>query len=338
VKLEPIARRQTPVRVTRAFVGRAGRVAGEHCSGLPAGDAHQVILGAAVGQSTHHMGPGSSGASVRSVDCGSVDYDWAASVLAQYVQFIDDAKKAPWLSKDRRDAVRELKALRSTVNNILRSLGPGLGSITGPSLPVGTADAELVQRALHLIAGSRIMDGAQEQLGYPALPLPLLHRLVFAPARLLWGSGNYRHAVSDAATNVSNFAQTRLGRHDISDKDLMAQAFSDKEPEQGKPRLRCPGDPASQDVRSQQNGALIFSQGCFQAIRNPAHHMTGDWNPVMAFEQLAALSIVARWVSEWDLVQCVSPEPQVDPAKVAEVWFAQQASRQAGTVSDTATS
>jgi hypothetical protein len=36
------------------------------------------------------------------------------------------------------------------------------------------------------------------------------------------------------------------------------------------------------------------AQGCFQAIRNPAHHLTGDWNPVTAAEQLATLSLVAR--------------------------------------------
>ena len=88
-----------------------------------------------------------------SVDCGSVDYDWAASVLAQYVQLSDEAQKAPWLSKDRRDAAKRLKGLRSTVNNILRVLGPGLGSIAGPSLPVGTADAGRVVRAMHLIEG-----------------------------------------------------------------------------------------------------------------------------------------------------------------------------------------
>jgi hypothetical protein len=89
----------------------------------------------------------------------------------------------------------------------------------------------------------------------------------------------------------------------------MAQAFSDKPPEQGKPRLRCPGDQQSMTVRSMQQGALLMAQGCFQAIRNPAHHLTGDWNPVTAAEQLATLSVVARWVRHWDLAEYIPPPP-----------------------------
>jgi len=66
--------------------------------------------------------------------------------------------------------------------------------------------------------------------------------------------------------------------------------------------------------------------------------MTGDWNPVVASEHLVALSIVARWVSEWDLLQYVRPQPQIDTVKLYEYWLAQQGSRQASTISDTSTS
>ena len=38
------------MRIAGAFVGRARRVAGEHRSRLPAGEAHQVTLGTAAGQ------------------------------------------------------------------------------------------------------------------------------------------------------------------------------------------------------------------------------------------------------------------------------------------------
>ncbi len=39
-----------PVSIPRAFAGGPGRVAGEHRPRLPAGEAHQVPLGAAIGQ------------------------------------------------------------------------------------------------------------------------------------------------------------------------------------------------------------------------------------------------------------------------------------------------
>jgi len=41
--------------------------------------------------------------------------------------------------------------------------------------------------------------------------------------------------------------------------------------------------------------------GTFQAVRNPAHHSVGDGEPVAAFEDLVALSKVARWVDTWYL-------------------------------------
>jgi hypothetical protein len=58
-----------------------------------------------------------------------------------------------------------------------------------------------------------------------------------------------------------------------------------------------------------QQGALAMAQGCFQAIRNPAHHLTGDWNPVTATEHLTVLSVVARWVRHWDVVRYAPPPP-----------------------------
>jgi hypothetical protein len=106
---------------------------------------------------------------------------------------------------------------------------------------------------------------------------------------------------------VNDFAQRRLGRHDISGKDLMAQAFTTKEPEQGKKRLRCPGNPKSETIRSQQEGAIAFASGSMQLIRNPAHHLNGDWNPVTAFEHLAALSIIARQIESWNLDWYIPP-------------------------------
>lgn len=118
--------------------------------------------------------------------------------------------------------------------------------------------------------------------------------------------------VNDAATHLNTFVQSRIGRDDISDKDLMAQAFSDKPPEEGKARLRCPGNPVNETVRSQQEGARSFSIGVFQAIRNPAHHLTGDWNPSLAFHHLVALSQVAYWFRHWSIDRYRPPPPDLN--------------------------
>lgn len=138
------------------------------------------------------------------------------------------------------------------------------------------------------------------------------------PAIALWKAGKFRQAVNDAATRLNAFTQTRLDRHDVSDKELMAQAFDEKPPQPGKPRLRCPGDHGTMSVRSMQHGAMLMAMGVFQAIRNPSAHLTGDWNPVTAAEQVGALSVVARWVRHWDVVRYVPPPQDLsvlsDPA------------------------
>jgi Protein of unknown function (Hypoth_ymh) len=81
----------------------------------------------------------------------------------------------------------------------------------------------------------------------------------------------------------------------------MAMAFNPKGPEKDRPRLRCPGDPNTDTVKSLQEGAHLTAMGCILAIRNPATHETGDGNPITCAEQLATLSMVARLVRNWNL-------------------------------------
>lgn len=42
---------------------------------------------------------------------------------------------------------------------------------------------------------------------------------------------------------------------------------------------------------------MAFAEGCYAAIRNPSSHdVQGDLEETDALEQLAALSVVARWI------------------------------------------
>ncbi len=70
-------------------------------------------------------------------------------------------------------------------------------------------------------------------------------------------------AVSDAATSLNSFTQNRLGRHDISDEDLMGEAFTDRDPRarQAPPAVsrRSPSRRAlghSRSTPSRQRGTL----------------------------------------------------------------------------------
>jgi hypothetical protein len=244
----------------------------------------------------------------------------AYRVLDEYRALVEQAQKQPWPSKDRRASVKALNGNAPMVSFYLRELLPDIAPVTGTFLNDHANALPRVRRALALLKAWHEMapsDDDEDDAVPPLLPFEAMDWLVSHPAELLWEAGKYRQAVNDAATRLNAFTQDRLGRHDVSDSHLMAQAFSDKDPEPGQPRLRCPGDPASMTVRSMQRGAMFMSMGVFQAIRNPAAHMTGDWNPVTAAEQLAVLSIVARWVRHWDVVTYIPPLPDSKALSIA---------------------
>jgi uncharacterized protein (TIGR02391 family) len=136
----------------------------------------------------------------------------------------------------------------------------------------------------------------------PTMAADALHPLVWDAASKLWNDGHYGSAVQRAATFLNAHVQDLVGRRDISDNALMAQAFSLSAPEADKPRLRWPGDDSDLTVKAMRSGLLQFAQGCFMAIRNPATHSTDDMPQQEALEQLAVLSTLARWVDQCELV------------------------------------
>jgi hypothetical protein len=239
----------------------------------------------------------------------------AHRALDQYQALVEQAQKQPWATKDRRATMKAVNGNLRMVNFYLLELLPDIAPITGTSLSYHADALPRVRRALDLLkswSDMVVSNEDEDAVAQPLLPFVSMDWLVSGSIWELWQADKYRQAVNEAATRLNAFTQDRLGRHDASDSDLMAQAFSDKEPERGKPRLRCPGDHTKMTVQSMQRGAMLMSMGAFQAIRNPAAHLTGDWNPVTAAEYLAALSIVARWVRHWDVVRYVPPPPDLN--------------------------
>jgi hypothetical protein len=143
----------------------------------------------------------------------------------------------------------------------------------------------------------------------PRLSADLLHPLVWDAARTFWSDGYRRAAVQQACIALNAWIQERLGRTDVSDGGLMAQAFSTSDPEDGKPRLRWPGDQTDRTVRSMQSGILQYAQGCFSAIRNPSAHSPSELDESTALIQLASLSQLAAWTEQCSVVTTRSPEP-----------------------------
>lgn len=131
----------------------------------------------------------------------------------------------------------------------------------------------------------------------PNLNAARMHRWVWDGARSLWAPRHFREAVSAAAVKVNAETQNKVKRFDISESKLFQESFSLKDPEPNKPRLRLMPNDGSDTHKSLHEGVIAFATGCYRAIRNPAAHVQlADLSEDEALEQLAAFSILARWV------------------------------------------
>jgi Protein of unknown function (Hypoth_ymh) len=104
--------------------------------------------------------------------------------------------------------------------------------------------------------------------------------------------------------------QQKRGHHDKSDAGLCREFFSLDKPAPGRPRLRFGGYTRTDMTwRSRQQGAMEFGAGCFEGIRNPAAHEHGlVLSEQVALEQLAAFSLLARWIDECEVEKAHSDE------------------------------
>jgi hypothetical protein len=162
------------------------------------------------------------------------------------------------------------------------------------------------EAAIRCVAKIRTRDQLGELLGDvgPELQATKLHRWVWDAARPQWDSGHFGEAVGAAARNVNSQLQSKVDRRDLSDSKLVRDTFSTKPATDGHPRLRLAPPDQSEGYTSLQEGAGHFGAGCYQAIRNPVAHdpqVAPGMEEQLALEQLAAFSILARWIESAEL-------------------------------------
>ncbi|GAA4360330.1 TIGR02391 family protein [Microbacterium rhizosphaerae] len=164
---------------------------------------------------------------------------------------------------------------------------------------------EGIRRAEYALGKLRTEKETRDILGStaPTMQADALHPLIWGAAWKRWESEHYSDAVQKSATALSGYVKDQTGRYELGDADLMSQAFSLAAPQAGKPRLRWPGNDDDLTVKSMRPGILNMAQGVFAAIRNPAAHSTDEIPKQEALEQLATLSILARWIERCDLVK-----------------------------------
>ncbi len=142
-----------------------------------------------------------------------------------------------------------------------------------------------------------------EKLGdnAPDMDAANLHSWAWENARSYWNTGHYHQAVMQAAIRINAETQAKLGRMDLSEAALFNEAFSLEPAKVGAPRLRLAANDGGKTYQNLHRGARAFADGLFTAIRNPGMHApppVGGGEEQLALEQLAAFSLLARWIDQ----------------------------------------
>jgi len=142
-----------------------------------------------------------------------------------------------------------------------------------------------------------------EKLGdnAPDMDAANLHPWAWENGRSYWNTGHYHQAVMQAAIRINAETQAKLGRMDVSETALFNEAFSLSAPKEDAPRLRLAEDDGGRTYENLHRGARAFAEGLYAAIRNPGMHtprQDAGGEEQLALEQLAAFSLLARWIDQ----------------------------------------
>lgn len=145
----------------------------------------------------------------------------------------------------------------------------------------------------------------------PKMAVDRLHPVIWNAAADLWNDGHYKDAVVRALRFLNAHIQAVSTRTNLSEKALVTEVFGDGVATVERPRLRWTDDIHGDTERSMREGIRSFAVGVFQGIRNPVTHGTDDMPKQIAVEQLASLSVLARWVDETKLdLHDGNPDPK----------------------------
>ncbi|MEH0557650.1 TIGR02391 family protein [Streptomyces sp. B21-101] len=230
--------------------------------------------------------------------------EWAIGKLRSFlvtasISYVPDPPGAIGFSHYRLDNPKaDVQAAAQIVEQILDRVLPGwrIAEWEEPRKQPLWRHREAATRAIaHLEAEEELAENLGS--GAPQLDAAALHPWVWGSVAGLWSSGHFRESVGAAARAINAQAQAKLGRRDASEAKLLSDAFSTNAPTAGHPRLRLSPDDGGDTFKNRHDGAGNFARGVYSAIRNPIAHEEGDeLEENEALEQLAAFSILARWV------------------------------------------
>lgn len=230
-----------------------------------------------------------------------MDLDRIERTLSDFNRSLVEASKL----RQNREAQDSAKLQAPLVRRILDSLEPDLGNFKIGGMSGWTTAREATIHGLGLVAARREGD-EWFQPDSPVVELASLHALVWKPASTYWSMRDRPRAVEAAYRALQAQIQHLIGRTDLDGTALYEQAFSPN-PKDGSIRLWLTGPRNTETWKSRQQGLMRLGQAAALGIRNVLAHTEKELTPIEAIENLATLSLLARWVSETTPVATDSP-------------------------------
>lgn len=234
-----------------------------------------------------------------------LDKDWAIEEIDKFLhatdQIVPDTRGSGivFVGTVQRESETVAASLAHVVEQIIDRVLPGWRNEHRSSSGEDKGWAHLREWAARAKVTLQREAELRERLGddAPEMDAGKLHPWVWESAAPLWRTKHYSQAVTQAAIRVNAETQAKVERRDISETDLFNQVFSLDAPKVGAPRLRLMPDNGSKTYQSVHRGARSLAEGLYAGVRNPAsHEVLGDVDEQHDLEQLAAFSLLARWV------------------------------------------
>ncbi|MES2093511.1 MAG: TIGR02391 family protein [Actinomycetota bacterium] len=232
--------------------------------------------------------------------------EWVLSQLRSFVRLTQLVTETyDYGSYDRTAASeQEVVASAQVIEKILGKVIP----LWRQSIPVDVTGKWLQhhEAALRAIAEVETAAEVQANLGdtSPTMTAAAMHPWVWESAESLWGSGHFGEAVMAATVKLNAELQNKVGRRDIGETALFQQSYSNDSPTSARPRLRPHGDDDGSTAKSLRRGIMSLAEGVYAGLRNPySHDGAADTQEQVALEQLATVSLLARWIDGSEVVR-----------------------------------
>jgi hypothetical protein len=201
-----------------------------------------------------------------------------------------------------KEAERQINEQIALVERIAAEFDSGLAQKIRTNSKIGWEHYVKVDACEEILGRLKLAEEEAQIFGVkgPQLSATMMHPWVWEEAAPRWDARFFRDAVQAAATRIFDVELPK--KLQVQPTSNPADLFAAFAPDRKSGVVLRVTDIASNDASwaSVHRGTMLIGQGCVAAIRNPRTHRLAIKEDQVALEELATLSLLARWIDDAD--------------------------------------